>query len=177
MTLSQDRLAEIIRVDHAGEYGAAAIYRGQRAILGNAAETGERLADMAAHEEEHLAYFSALISENQTRPSALLPLWAAGGFALGVVSALAGEKAAMACTLAVETVIDAHYDGQVRELETEKSPPIKELRRTITRFRNEEIAHARLAEEHGARQAQGFAVLDYAVQTITRTAIKIAEKI
>src|SRR5690242_4672724 len=102
----------MIRVDHAGEYGAVRIYQGQLAVLksGAAADT---IRHMAEQEERHLKAFDRLVNERKVRPTALEPVWRVAGFALGAATALMGEKAAFACTAAVEEVIDEHYAGQV----------------------------------------------------------------
>ena len=170
------RLGEILRVDHAGELGAVHIYRGQRAVLGEApahARIAGQLAEMEAHEAEHLARFDRLLTERQVRPTALAPVWRIAGFALGAGTALLGEKAAHACTEAVETVIEQHYAGQVAELE-DREP---ELAAELSRFRAEELAHRDLAVEEGAREAPGYALLSAVIRTGCRAAIKISEKL
>ena len=68
---------------------------------------------MAEHERVHLSAFRTLVPEFRARPSALLPLWGAAGWALGFASALAGRETAYAVTVAVETAITEHYDDQV----------------------------------------------------------------
>jgi ubiquinone biosynthesis monooxygenase Coq7 len=125
------RLAEILRVDHAGELGAVHIYRGQR------------------------------------------PLWRLAGFTLGAGTALLGEKAAHACTEAVETVIGDHYARQVAEL-ADRDP---ELAAELSGFRDEELAHRDLAVEEGAREAPGYPLLAAAIRLGCRAAIRISEKI
>src|SRR5579862_4887857 len=113
------RLAEILRVDHAGELGAVAIYRGQRAVLGEARgreRIYNQLTEMEEHEGEHLARFDELLNQRRVRPTALAPVWRLAGFALGAGTALLGEKAVHACTEAVETVIEQHYASQIDEL-------------------------------------------------------------
>ncbi|HEV2530492.1 demethoxyubiquinone hydroxylase family protein [Phenylobacterium sp.] len=170
------RLAEILRVDHAGELGAVHIYRGQRAVLGEApgqARLAGQLAEMEAHEAEHLARFDRLLTERQVRPTALAPVWRLAGFALGAGTALMGAKAAHACTEAVETVIEEHYGGQIAELEGREPELVAEL----TRFRAEELAHRDLAIEEGARDAPGYALLSAVIRTGCRAAIKISEKL
>ena len=102
----------ILRVDHAGEYGAVRIYRGQLAVLGRR-RGGAVIREMAANEREHLETFRSLLPKRRVRPSALQPLWHVAGFALGAATAMLGPKAAMACTVAVEEVIDDHYARQV----------------------------------------------------------------
>jgi ubiquinone biosynthesis monooxygenase Coq7 len=152
------RLAEILRVDHAGELGAAAIYRGQRAVLGEAPGRERiqgQLAEMEAHEAEHLARFDALLTERRVRPTALAPVWRLAGFAVGAATALMGEKAVHACTEAVETAIERHYAGQIAEL-AELEPA---LATELAGFRREELAHRDLAVEEGAAQAPGYRLL------------------
>ncbi|MFY8141556.1 MAG: demethoxyubiquinone hydroxylase family protein, partial [Caulobacter sp.] len=103
------RLAEILRVDHAGELGAVHIYRGQQAVLGKARgfeRTAAQLKEMEGHEAVHLARFDALLNEHRVRPTLMAPLWRAAGFMLGAGTALMGDKAAHACTEAVESVIE-----------------------------------------------------------------------
>jgi 3-demethoxyubiquinol 3-hydroxylase len=170
------RLAEILRVDHAGELGAVHIYRGQRAVLGEAAGHGRiagQLAEMETQEAEHLARFDKLLIERRVRPTALAPVWRLAGFALGAGTALLGDKAAHACTEAVETVIEAHYAGQIEEL-AERDPV---LAAELSRFRDEELAHRDLAVEEGAHEAPGYSLLAAVIRTGCRAAIKLSEKI
>jgi ubiquinone biosynthesis monooxygenase Coq7 len=170
------RLAEILRVDHAGELAAVQIYRGQRAVLGQArgpARLAEQLEEMEAQEAVHLARFDRLLTERRVRPTALAPIWRLAGFALGAGTALMGEKAAHACTEAVETVIEAHYAGQIAEL-AEREP---DLAAELSQFRDEELAHRDLAVEEGAREAPGYGLLAAVIRTGCRAAIKLSEKI
>lgn len=170
------RLAEILRVDHAGELGAVHIYRGQRAILG-AARGHERvagqLAEMEGHEAVHLARFDRLLNDHRVRPTVMTPFWRAAGFALGAGTALLGDKAAHACTEAVESVIEQHYAGQIAELE-DREP---ELAAELTKFRDEELAHRDTAIAEGARQAPGYPLLAAVIRAGCRAAIKISEKL
>lgn len=170
------RLAEILRVDHAGELGAVAIYHGQRAVLDQARgreRIADQLAEMQTHEAQHLAAFDQLLLERRVRPTAMAPIWRLAGFALGAGTALLGEKAAHACTEAVETVIEQHYADQLAEL-AEREPA---LSAELARFREEELAHRDLAVEEGAREAPGYGLLAAVIRTGCRAAIKISEKI
>lgn len=106
---------EIIRVDHAGELGADRIYAGQMAILGNG-PMGPTIKHMWDQERVHRSELEKLVNEYRVRPTVMTPLWNIAGFALGAGTALMGEKAAMACTVAVETVIIEHYNDQLRQL-------------------------------------------------------------
>ena len=106
-------LEEIIRVDHAGEFGATRIYEGQISIFGKDTEIGKTIQHMADQEQEHIKKFEELIVSERVRPTILLPLWNIAGYALGASTALMGERAAMACTVAVEKVIGEHYKEQI----------------------------------------------------------------
>jgi len=108
--------ASMLRVDQAGEYGATRIYAGQLAVLRRNCPEAKLIARMAAQEERHLKRFNALMAQRRVRPTALQPIWKVAGFALGAVTALMSEKAALACTDAVETEIDRHYGEQLAEL-------------------------------------------------------------
>ena len=170
------RLAEILRVDHAGELGAVHIYRGQRAVLDRAPGKDRiawQLQEMEAHESDHLAAFDQLLTDRRVRPSLLAPLWRAAGFALGAGTALLGEAAAHACTEAVETVIEEHYAAQIRELERDEPA----LAADLSRYRDEELAHRDLAVAEGARQTPGYGLLAAAIRLGCRTAIRISEKV
>ncbi|MEO8926469.1 MAG: demethoxyubiquinone hydroxylase family protein [Caulobacteraceae bacterium] len=169
-------MAEILRVDHAGELGAVHIYRGQRAVLDGAsgrARIAGQLADMEAHEARHLARFDAMLTDKRVRPTLLAPVWRAAGFALGAGTALMGERAAHACTEAVETVIEAHYAGQIDEL-GERDP---DLAAELSQFRDEELAHRDQAVAAGARDAPGYPLLAAVIRAGCRAAIKISEKV
>lgn len=172
----KQRLAEILRVDHAGELGAVWIYRGQKAVFDAApgkARISDDLTEMEGHEQAHLARFDALLNEHQVRPTLFAPVWRVAGFALGAGTALMGEKAAHACTEAVETVIEGHYAGQIAEI-AERDP---QLAAELARFRDEELAHRDKAIEEGAREAPGYALLSAVIRAGCRTAIKLAEKV
>jgi ubiquinone biosynthesis monooxygenase Coq7 len=162
----------MIRVDHAGEFGAVRIYQGQLAVLKNGA-AADTIRHMAQQEERHLKAFDKLVNERRVRPTALEPVWRVAGFALGFGTALMGEKAAFACTAAVEEVIDEHYAGQVQALEGKDEA----LRATVADFRAEEAEHRDTALQNGAEQAPGYRLLSSAIKAGCRVAIKLSEKI
>jgi len=167
-----ERTARMIRVDHAGEYGAARIYAGQLAVLGRGA-TGATIRHMAAQEARHLHVFSDMIADRRVRPTVLLPFWHLAGFALGAITAALGEKAAMACTVAVEDAIDAHYRAQADELGVTEP----ELKNTIEEFRAEELEHRNIGLAHGAEQTPGYGLLYQAINAGCRVAIKLSERV
>lgn len=166
----------MIRVDHAGEFGALQIYQGQLAVLGR--KTGEpeavqAIRRMAEQEQEHFAHFDRMVKERGVRPTALEPVWRVAGFVLGAATALMGEKAAMACTAAVEEVIDGHYRKQIDTMPDHEP----ELRQAISEFRGDELEHRDVALEHGAAQAPAYRLLSSAIRLCCRTAIVLSEKI
>lgn len=174
------RLNEMLRVDHAGEYGAVRIYQGQIAVLKARNRRGAADDDMLAtirhmeeQEQEHLAAFNKILNERKVRPTAMTPVWHVAGYALGATTALMGEKAAMACTAAVEEVIEQHYQDQLDTLDADE----EELHAAITQFREDEIAHRDTALDHGAEEAPGYRALSGAIKAGTRLAIRISERI
>jgi ubiquinone biosynthesis monooxygenase Coq7 len=100
-------------------------------------------------------------------------LWHVGGFALGAVTALISEEAAMACTDAVETEIDLHYEEQLQQL-GEDDP---ELAADIRQFQLEELEHRDTAREAGALNAPAYPLLTTAIRGICRVAIGLSKKI
>jgi ubiquinone biosynthesis monooxygenase Coq7 len=165
-------LARMIRVDHAGEYGAKRIYQGQLAVLGRGPK-GDLIRHMQAQEQVHLDTFAAMIARRRVRPTALLPFWHLAGFALGAATALLGERAAMACTVAVEEAIDEHYAAQAASLGEDEA----ELREVIERFREEELEHRDIGLAHEAEQAPGYRLLSAAIKAGCRVAIAASERV
>jgi ubiquinone biosynthesis monooxygenase Coq7 len=166
----------MLRVDHAGEYGAVEIYRGQRAVFGALpAKTAiaMSIAAMEAGEAEHLKAFDRLLAERGVRPTLLSPVWRIAGFGLGAATALLGEKAAMACTSAVEEVIEKHYAAQAEALEATEPA----LADRVRAFRDEELAHKATADAHGAAEAPGLWALKAVIQAGCRAAIRLSEKL
>jgi|SRR5665213_870913 len=169
------RLAEILRVDHAGELAAVHIYRGQQAVFAAAGndQLGAAFASLRQQEAEHLKAFDELLAERGVRPSLFTPFWRVAAFALGAGTALLGEKAAHACTDAVEEVIGEHYAGQVLELK-DREP---ELAERLCAFRDEELKHQADAVSEGAREAPGYGPLSSMIKAGCRAAIRTAEKL
>ena len=172
-TTDKTILDEIIRVDHAGEYGATRIYDGQIAVFGKDSKIGKTIQHMADQEQEHIEKFNELLIEKRVRPTALLPLWNIAGFALGAGTALMGEKAAMACTVAVEKVIGEHYREQQNLLEGDE----KELKKTIAKFEKDELEHHDIGLEHDAENAPGYKVMTKVIEFGCKAAIAISKKI
>ncbi len=163
----------MIRVDHAGEYGAVRIYAGQLAVMGQRSAISPEVERMATQEQRHLERFEQLVQQRRVRPTLLMPLWKRAGYLLGAASALAGPRAAMAVTAAIETEIDRHYQAQ-RQALGEGDP---ELAQTIATFQSEEQEHRALAIDHGAHEAPGWPLLSAMVRAGCRVAIRLSERI
>lgn len=172
-SLSEQQLLEqVIRVNQAGEYGAKRIYAGQMAVLKNSSAY-ETIKHMAEQEDAHLEYFSGEISSRKVRPTALMPVWHVAGFAMGAITAMIGEKAAMACTVAVEEVIDEHYSEQLEFLGEDEVA----LKEKISQFRAEELEHKNIGLENKAEEAVGYPILRGAVRAATKFAIFMSKRV
>lgn len=167
-----DDIARMIRVDQAGEYGAVRIYAGQQAVLGRRA-VGPVIREMAEQEARHLDRFNGLVSRRGVRPTVLSPVWHVLGYALGFGTALLGARVAMACTAAVEEVIDEHYASQSARLAEGEGP----LRDLIEESRAEEIEHRDIALAHDAEKAPAYSALSAAIKAGSRVAIWLSERL
>lgn len=173
---SKRRRAEILRVDHAGEYAAVHIYRAQRAVFEGRAGKDAIAADMEemrGQEQVHLERFQALLKAEKVRPTVMTPVWRLAALALGAGTALISEKAAHACTEAVESVIEEHYADQIAEIQ-DRDPA---LAAELTKFREEELAHHDHAVEHGSRDAPAYELLSAVIKAGCRVAIKVSERV
>ena len=173
----QTRIERMIRVDHAGEYGAARIYQGQLAVLGDR-PVGDAIRAMAAQEQRHLDTFDQMVVDRRVRPTALAPVWHVAGYALGVATAMMGERAAMACTVAVEEVIEQHYARQSEQLGEDEAA----LREVIDAFRREEIEHKEIGLDHISAAGNGeaetaYPVLSQAIKSGSRLAIWLSTRL
>jgi len=170
------RLEEFIRVDHAGERGAIKIYEGQLLALSTLVEDDElkkTIKNMKEHEEVHCSFFENEIKKRDIRPTKLLPLWDLLGLGLGFGSTILGKKAAMLCTASVEEVIDGHYKNQIDQI----GPDEKKLKNNIIKFRKDELYHKDIAYNEGATKKGFYSIIDKAIKTGSKLAIKISEKI
>ena len=172
-TTDKSILDEIIRVDHAGEYGATRIYDGQIAVFGKKSKIGKTIQHMADQEQEHIETFQKLIINNRVRPTLMLPVWDIAGYSLGLATAFMGEKAAMACTVAVEKVIGEHYGEQLTLLKNDQ----KKLKKTIEKFKNDELEHHDIGIAHDAEKTPGYKILSKVIEIGCKTAIAVSKKI
>ena len=170
------KVDEFIRVDHAGERGEVKIYEGQLLALNTLVKDEnlkKTIEEMKVHEIEHCKFFEKEIKKRNIRPTKFLPLWDLLGVGLGFGSTLLGKKAAMLCTASVEEVIDEHYLNQINQL----GPEEKELKKKITKFREDELHHKDIAYEKGATKKGVYSVMDKIIKTGSKIAINISEKI
>jgi ubiquinone biosynthesis monooxygenase Coq7 len=176
MKKTNKRVQEFIRVDHAGERGAVKIYEGQLLALNTLVKDEslkKTIEDMKIHEVEHCQFFEKEIEKRNIKPTRFLPLWDLLGVGLGFGSTLLGKKAAMLCTASVEEVIDKHYLDQINQL----GPEEKELKKKITKFREDELHHKEIAYEKGASKKGLYYFMDKVIKTGSKIAINISEKI
>ena len=169
-------LEEIIRVDHAGERGAIKIYEGQLLAL-NTFKKNEKLKKliegMKEHEKEHFEYFDKEIQKRNIKPTVFLPIWDLLGVTLGFGTTMLGEKAAMLCTASVEEVICDHYKNQLDKLGEDE----KDLKKCFKKFSEDEDDHKNIAYDKGATKEGLYSILDKIIQTSSKAAIKVSEKI
>ena len=176
MKKTNKRVQEFIRVDHAGERGAVKIYEGQLLALNTIVKNEslkKTIEDMKEHEIEHCQFFEKEIKKRNIEPTKFLPLWDLLGVGLGFGSTLLGKKAAMLCTASVEEVIDKHYLDQINQL----GPEEEELKKKITKFRQDELDHKDIAYEEGATKKGFYVLMDRIIKTGSKLAINISEKI
>ena len=167
-----EMIKRIIRVDQAGEYGAQRIYAGQLAVT-KKNSLRKKIQMMADHEKDHLETFNNLMLERKIRPTALQPVWHVLGFALGATTALMGEKSAMACTVAVEEVIDEHYAKQANYLGNDEN----QLREIILDTREDEIEHKNIASNSLEKIETDLQPLRFVIKKGTKLAIWLSERI
>ncbi len=176
MKKTNKKVEEFIRVDHAGERGAVKIYEGQLLALNTIVKNDslkKTIEDMKEHEIEHCQFFESEIKKRDIKPTKFLPLWDLLGVGLGFGSTLLGKKAAMLCTASVEEVIDKHYLDQINQL----GPEEKELKKKITKFRQDELDHKDIAYEEGASKKGFYSIMDKIIKTGSKIAIRISEKV
>tara|TARA_B100001057_G_scaffold332640_1_gene333064 strand:- start:235 stop:765 length:531 start_codon:yes stop_codon:yes gene_type:complete len=176
MKKTNNKVEEFIRVDHAGERGAVKIYEGQLLALNTIIKNEslkKTIEDMKEHEIEHCQFFESEIKKRNIKPTKFLPLWDLLGVGLGFGSTLLGKKAAMLCTASVEEVIDKHYLNQISQL----GPDERELKKKITKFRQDELDHKDIAYKEGASKKGFYSIMDKIIKTGSKIAIRISEKV
>lgn len=137
-------IARIVRVNHAGEFGAIRIYSAQILVSGWFwPDCVPALSDMLEDERRHCTLFRDAMPARQSRPCRVMQFWSYGGWMLGFLTALLGRQGIWACTAAVEATVHRHLDDQLHFLKG-RDPELSDI---ILSIRDEEIAHLRHAEE------------------------------
>lgn len=169
---------EMLRVDHAGEVGAVQIYAGQLWMLRRGSADYRLIESMKKGEEAHLATLQALMADRRARPTALLPLAQVAGWLLGAASALLGPAGAMACTVAVETVIGGHYNDQIRTLlAAGHGAEEAQLLAVFRKHRDDELEHLDTGLASGAEAAPAYAAVTTAIKAGCVAAIEVVKRV
>ncbi len=137
--------AGLMRINHAGEICAQALYAGQAATARNP----EVQADMqkAADEEiDHLSWCKERLDELESSPSLLAPLWYAGSFAIGAAAGLAGDGWSLGFLKETENQVEAHLESHIDRLPAEDA----RSRAILDQMKIDEAKHAKMAENAGA---------------------------
>ena len=175
MTKLESSLKQIIRVNHAGEYGAQKIYNGQIKFCKNS-KLKKKLERISSEEKVHFDYFDEQIIKQRVRPTLMSPLWNILGTTLGVVSSRLGEDYVNACTESVEEVIVEHYKKQINFLKSQKIN--NELRRKIEKFCKEEDGHREDAiNSKSKKDSFGLRVFKRFTKLGTKVAIEISKRV
>ncbi len=151
-TASPLSVGRILRVNHAGEYGAVRIYQAQLVVARVVArDLVAFLEHTLAHEIAHRDRFRGLMAPRGVHPCGAMPVWGIGGFVLGFVTGLLGRTAILTCTEAVERTVHHHLDDQLAALGHDDL----ELSAVIRDIQTEELQHLKFAE-NGARADVGI---------------------
>ena len=162
----------ILRVNHAGEHGAIAIYKAQRQAAWRYPEFRAWIDETLAHEEAHRAAFRAAMASRAARPCGGLIVWSAGGTLLGWITGLLGRSGLMICTAAVERAVHRHLDAQIAYLEGRDNA----LAAIIRDIQREEQAHLAFAEDHHHAGGVFATILDGVVTAATETMIWLSTR-
>jgi ubiquinone biosynthesis monooxygenase Coq7 len=154
--------AALMRVNHAGEIAAQALYHGQ-AFVAQSRSTREFLLKAADEEADHLAWCETRLKELRSQPSLLNPLWYAGSFAIGALAALSGDRTSLGFVVETERQVERHLDDHLSRLPQSDS----RSRAILQAMRKDEI-------EHGASaQTAGGAPLPAAVRAVMRNTARV----
>ena len=168
MTREQRTIARIVKVNHAGEYGAIRIYRSQlwlaRILYPDIAPF---LRSTLGHENRHCRAFRESMPARRARPCRIMVLWGNGGYILGFLTALLGRRGVWICTVAVERTVHRHLEDQLRFL----SGRDETLKALILDIQKDEIEH--LDHAQARLPSKGFVgrALDMFITGATETVI------
>lgn len=171
---NENKLKEILMVNHAGEFGAKRIYQGQLSFTKNPRDKSI-IQHMLEQELEHLNYFENEIKLGRAKPTFLLPAWGVLGYILGALSAMAGAKTSMLVTESIEKVIVKHYQEQIEYLENYDNH--NQLLIKIKQFKQEEAEHIEIAIKNDSKNVELHNVLSTMVKIMCNMAILLSKKI
>jgi ubiquinone biosynthesis monooxygenase Coq7 len=139
--------AALMRVNHAGEIAAQALYHGQ-AFAARSGATRDLLERAAQEETDHLAWCETRLSELDSRPSLLNPFWYAGSFALGLIAGSLGDRASLGFVAETERQVEGHLDSHLSSL------PVKDTRSRaiVAAMQSDEVAHGERALAAGGEE-------------------------
>ncbi len=129
--------AGLMRINHAGEVCAQALYKGQ-SLLARDAQTREHLLQAAQEETDHLAWCADRLRELDSRPSLLNPLWFVGSLAIGAAAAAASDKFSLGFVVETERQVEAHLAEHIERLPAED----QRSRAVLRQMQEDEIRHA-----------------------------------
>jgi 3-demethoxyubiquinol 3-hydroxylase len=159
--------AALMRVNHAGEVAAQALYHGQ-AMIARSPATCDLLLKAAREETDHLGWCEQRLRELGSAPSLLNPLWYAGSFAIGALAAAFGDGTSLGFVAETERQVEGHLDEHLRRLPAADATS----RAVVDAMRNDEIAHAATARAAGAIELPGIVrgLMRGTAKVMTRTA-------
>jgi 3-demethoxyubiquinol 3-hydroxylase len=146
-TEEKNHAAGLMRVNHAGEVAAQALYAGQ-SLFARTPEMKAMLQQAAREEQDHLSWTQDRLTELDARPSVFNPIWYAGAFTLGAASAALGDKASLGFLKATENQVEAHLSEHLGRLPAHDT----RSRAIVDAMRADEAAHAQTAVAHGATE-------------------------
>ena len=161
------QVAALMRINHAGEVAAQALYQGQALVADNAA-TQQALAQAGREEADHLAWCSRRIEELGGRTSVLNPLWYAGSFAIGALAGLAGDRTSLGFVAETERQVVEHLDHHMQLLPRQD----QRTRAIIRQMSADEEHHGRSAMSAGGTMLPLLArsTMKLTAKVMTRTA-------
>ena len=159
--------AALMRVNHAGEVAAQALYHGQ-ALTAHNPEIRETLRHAADEEGDHLAWCDERLRELGSRPSLLNPVWYAGSFAIGALAGACGDRVSLGFLVETERQVEGHLDEHLTRLPAGDA----RSRRVLEEMKRDEVRHGDTAQAAGAAElpAPVKLLMKLTSRVMTRTA-------
>lgn len=154
--------AGLMRVNHAGEIAAQALYQGQ-SVFARSAGIRNAMRESADEEVDHLAWCEDRLTELGSAPSKLAPFWYAGSFAIGAFAGMAGDRWSLGFVAETERQVESHLDGHLGKIASDDA----RSRAIIEQMKSDEIRHGAKAMAAGGR------ILPWPVRRIMKLASKV----